>query len=47
MKKTYTIHATIEIKAKTLDQALKDLEPLTHRKKFRVVKLEYKGAEKK
>lgn len=47
MAKYYLINATLEIKAKSLQSAMKKLEPLTRRKMFKVIKLEYNGASKK
>ena len=46
-KKTYNILVTIEIKAHSLKDALNKLEPLTKRKKFKVLKMGYNGMSKK
>lgn len=46
MKKTYSILIALEIKAQSLEKALKQLENLKHRKKFRVIGMKYNGAYK-
>ncbi|MHA1705692.1 MAG: hypothetical protein ACTSUX_06380 [Promethearchaeota archaeon] len=47
MNKIYAMHITIEIKARSLESALKKLEPLKNRKKYKVVKIEYANAYRK